>query len=93
MILCLRLIVADVFIVLSYFGLFGFTFWQAVLVNDNVRYLHVMINDFVTEPASRLPSQLFEAVIQPWNYKSKQVEAKFFPIHSTISHRNVVFVW
>ncbi|XP_037044593.1 uncharacterized protein LOC119080385 [Bradysia coprophila] len=56
----IRLIVGAVVIVLLYIGLFGFTYWQAVLVNDNVRYLHVWINDFVTEPASRLPSQLFE---------------------------------
>lgn len=49
-------------IIVSYVALLGFTFWQAVAVNDNVRYLHVWINDFVTEPMSRLPTQLFEEV-------------------------------
>lgn len=52
-----------VVIILSYLALFGFTFWQAVCVNDNVRYLHVWVNDFVTEPIARLPTDLYEGVI------------------------------
>lgn len=55
--------VGAVVIVVTYVGVFAFTYWQAVVVNDNVRYLHVWLNDFVTEPASRLPSQLYEGVM------------------------------
>lgn len=51
-----------VVIILSYLALFGFTLWQAVIVNDSVRYLHVWIDDFVTEPVARLPTNLFEGV-------------------------------
>ncbi|KAJ6639630.1 hypothetical protein Bhyg_12377 [Pseudolycoriella hygida] len=57
----IRMMVGACIILLCYFGLFGFTFWQAVLVNDNVRYLHVWINDFVSEPVSRIPTDLYEA--------------------------------
>lgn len=49
-------------IILSYLALFAFTIWQAVLVNDNVRYLHVWVNDFVTEPVARIPTNLYEGV-------------------------------
>jgi hypothetical protein len=66
-----RLIVADVFTLLLYVGMFGLTYWQAVKTNDEVRHLHIWLNDLASEPQARLRSDLFDAVsfMQPFILK------------------------
>lgn len=57
-----RLIVADSVIILVYGALLFVTVWQAVKTNDDIRALHVWLNDFVTEPDSRLNIDLHDSV-------------------------------
>lgn len=58
----IRLIFGDILIILLYVGLLGLTIYQAIVTNDAMRGLHVWLNDFVTEPNSRLSQDLHGSV-------------------------------
>jgi len=53
---------AFLFIVFLKVILLGFTFWQAVGVNDMARSLNIWLNDFVTEPNANVSVNNYHAV-------------------------------
>lgn len=58
----IRTLIGDIFVILSYAGLGIFTVWQAVQTNDDARYMHVWLNDFVTTPSAKLSTETYQAV-------------------------------